>query len=301
VTESLFERYKDALKRGHLAAQKGRVEEAITAYREAGVMAPDRALPHGAIGHVLRRAKRLDEAHAAYTTGIARSADDEAAWRSRAELQEARGRLTDAADDYASLAGVLERGGKLTEASDAARRALELAESRSRRREVERLGALLREQGDADDTVEAMDEALRLKAVDAPPDVLAAAAKAAEPPPPDPAVLRAVADALLDDGDIPGAAERLLTLAALHRQAGRLDAAMDACLTLVAATPADPALQLEIALIQLERGWTQVAGDKLGLLARIAELDGNPVAATAITALAAERGLDPTPRAVPPS
>ena len=35
MTEALYERYKDALRRGHVAAQRGRLEEALDAYGEA--------------------------------------------------------------------------------------------------------------------------------------------------------------------------------------------------------------------------------------------------------------------------
>ena len=45
---SLYERYKDALRRGHVAALRGRNEAAIDAYGEAASIAPDRALPHAA-------------------------------------------------------------------------------------------------------------------------------------------------------------------------------------------------------------------------------------------------------------
>ena len=39
-----FERYKDALRRGHAAAQRGRFDEAIAAFQEAGAIAPDEAM-----------------------------------------------------------------------------------------------------------------------------------------------------------------------------------------------------------------------------------------------------------------
>ena len=45
-SSSLYERYKDALRRGHVAALRGRNDAAIEAYQEAASIAPDRALPH---------------------------------------------------------------------------------------------------------------------------------------------------------------------------------------------------------------------------------------------------------------
>jgi hypothetical protein len=201
---------------------------------------------------------------------------------------------------------------------------------------MERLGGLLRDSGEDRSAVDALDRALRiLEAVDAsagrgagtpaavpaqegvggspvPPEPGTAFEPgpdlAAEPEPgpepeapagPDFAVLRAVADALLDSGDLAGASERLLALAALHRAAGRHDAAMDACLTLLAMTPSDHRLQREIAAIQLDRGWNSVAVEKLHLLARLADLDGDVEARAAIAAFAVERGLEPPPGAVP--
>ena len=38
---SLYERYKDALRRGHVAALRGRNEAAVDAYGEAAEIAPD--------------------------------------------------------------------------------------------------------------------------------------------------------------------------------------------------------------------------------------------------------------------
>ncbi len=320
MSQGLYERYKDALRRGHVAALRGRLDVAEAAYRAAATIAPDRALPYASLGSVLGRLQRPDEALAAYAMALSLAPEDEAALRGRAELQADRGRRAEAANDFETLAGVLERADRLTDAADAARRALELAELRTRRREMERLGRLLRDSGADQSAVDALDRALRiLEAVETPSGAEAdaeragaepaAGARAAvepspdepapepppEPPPPDPAVLRAVADALLDSGDLSGAAERLLALAALHRAAGRHDAAMDACLALLAVTPADHRLQREIAAIQVELGWTGVASEKLHLLARLADLDGDAEARAAIAEFAVERGLKAPP------
>ena len=338
MSQALYEQYKEALRRGHLAALRGRLGAAEAAYRAAAAIAPDRALPYVSLGGVLRRLDRLDEAIAAYGVALSLAPEDEGALRGRAELQADQGRRAEAALDFERLAGVLEGAGRQTDAADAARRALELAESRSRRREMERLGGLLRDSGEDRSAVDALDRALRIleaadasagrsagapaadaapvgveeSAVPAPepgtapePDVDLPAEPGPGPEPeapsvPDLAVLRAVADALLDSGDLAGASERLLALAALHRAAGRHDAAMDACLTLLARTPSDHRLQREIAAIQLDRGWNSVAVEKLRLLARLADLDGDVEARAAIAAFSAERGLEPPPGAVPP-
>lgn len=350
MSQALYERYKDALRRGHVAALREQLEAAEAAYRAAATIAPDRALPHTGLGGVLRRQGRLDEALSAYTAALARAPRDEAALRGRAELHADAGRRADAAHDFEALAAVLEDAGRVTEACDAARRALELAESRSRRHEAERLGALLRERREERPAVDAFDRALQiLEAVevpgpdpgmapgsaptsalvgpansttatsepavaigatgaidvpdDAPPDLVTdrewGSEPAPPPRPPDSAVLRAVADALLDSGDLASARERFLALATLHRAAGRHDAAMDACLALLAATPSDYRLQLEIASIQLDLGWAGAASEKLRLLARLADLDGDAEARQAIAALALDGGLEPARPAAP--
>ncbi len=45
MSGSLYEGYKEALRRGHVAAVRGRLDVALAAYREASRIAPDRALP----------------------------------------------------------------------------------------------------------------------------------------------------------------------------------------------------------------------------------------------------------------
>jgi len=314
MSEALYEQYKEALRRGHVAALRGRLDVAEAAYRAAAAIAPDRALPYASLGGVLRRQNRPADALAAYGAALARAPEDEGALRGRAELNAGTGRRSEAAADYEALSRVAERAGRLTDACDAARRALELAESRSRRRELERLEGMLRAPGEDRSAVDALDQALRiLEAAEAP----RAGSEVPEPPvepeagggepagsipedapadeprtasPPDPEVLRAVADALLGSGDIGGAADRYLALAALHRAAGRPDAAMDACLALLTVAPSDHRLQLAIAAIQKDQGWSEPAAEKLRLLARLAELDDDAEARAAVAAFSATPG-----------
>ena len=49
MSDALYERYKEALRRGHVAALRGRDAAALEAYSEAARLAPDRALP--LVGH----------------------------------------------------------------------------------------------------------------------------------------------------------------------------------------------------------------------------------------------------------
>ena len=67
----LYERYKDALKRGHVASLRGRLEESLKAYAEAAAIAPERSTPHTSAGTALMRRKR--PADAALVWGVDRS------------------------------------------------------------------------------------------------------------------------------------------------------------------------------------------------------------------------------------
>jgi tetratricopeptide (TPR) repeat protein len=145
VSQSLYENYKDALRRGHVAALRGKLDLAVAAYGEAAEIAPDRALPHASIGGILMRTGRAAEAADAYERALVLGPRDEPSLRGRADAMIALGRPFDAADALDRLSSVLEAGGRLPEACDAARRALELAESKDRRRHVGALVGRLRQ------------------------------------------------------------------------------------------------------------------------------------------------------------
>ena len=160
--EGLYERYKDALKKGHVAALKGRLDEALDAYAEASRIAPERSTPHTAAGTALLRRKRPADALAYYEAAARLAPRDEAALLGRAQALVALDRRADAADAYDALAEVRARSGKLADAVDAARRALELAEGRERRRTLERLIGRLRGSGIDASGRAALDRALRV-------------------------------------------------------------------------------------------------------------------------------------------
>ena len=142
--DPLFERYKDALRRGHLATLRGRLNRALAAYTEAAAIAPDRALPHVSQGGVLRRLEREEEALMAYGRAIERAPSDVDALAGRAEVLLALDRRVAAAEAFVVLSEVHEREGRSTAAGEAARRALGAAESRERRGAVERLVGRIR-------------------------------------------------------------------------------------------------------------------------------------------------------------
>lgn len=312
MSQILYEQYKDALRRGHIAALRGRLDLAVAAYEVAAAIAPDRALPHASLGAVLARLGRIDAAEAAYAAALQRAPGDETALRGRAEMRAEHGNRLDSARDFEILAEELERGGRTVDACDAARRALELAESRTRRRTVERLAALLREQ-DADP---AAAEALRLAmqllepvrvetrqaaadtdeigpaaVADDAEALLIAAEPVAEDHHLDAVATLLQAEAQLDANDLGGARTTLLALASHQRAMGRLDAALDACFVLMAIDPNDTELQLEVTANQLARGWSSLASEKVRLLTRLAELDEDEAAAGAVAIFVIQHGL----------
>lgn len=308
MTGTLYEGYKDALRRGHLAALRGRLETAVAAYREASRMAPDRALPYVGLGGVLALLGRPDEALAAYAAALGRAPADEGALRGRADVQAETGRRADAAATLDRLAAVLEGQGRLAEASDAARRALELAESRGRRRGFVALVARLRQASGDPAAAEALERALSVLEVDpsmapgpaAVPDVEAgsgqpgAAVAPAQPalPPSDPGALTLAVEAAIDSGDVDETRRTAVVAAAGHRSLGQLHAAMDACYEALAIAPADPEIHLALAEIYLDRGWRTLSADKLVLLGRLIELTGDSAARARLCAMVAARFAD---------
>jgi len=474
--KALFERYKEALRRGHVAALEGDHDLAITAYEEAASLAPDRAVPHASLGAVLRSLGRNHDALAAFDRALRRSPSHESALAGRATILARLGHAEEAAGAFSALGAALEREGRWAEASDAARQALELADSEDRRSSLaaisvrlgylhgdeavaaalERASAVLRERppalGEAvsegpgrdgsaapagsailEDSVDPgappvaaggvefvptstpslgaepsqapdlglnadaadrsalalpddIDEASRgarlswveelsrtlgsagneafpatdqpteasfdTGATDSPSPSEEARADAAVPAasnPPDEAspldeaspalrnpvlvnpalaigpmagptplrptaattpwagalagqagladaiALTAEAERRLDRGDVEGAHARFLAAAATHRAGGRVEAALDAYYPVLAGAPADGDLHLALAQLYLERGWRSLAVDKLALLGRLADLDGNAAMKRQLCGIIAER-LSSEPR-----
>src|SRR5262245_66190039 len=105
---------------------------------------------------------RPAEALDSYGRALAISPRDEQALRGRAELLAAAGRRVEAADLLDRLAAVLDGSGRLADASDAERRALELAESRERRRQVEVYAERLRASAGDEKAARALAQVLRV-------------------------------------------------------------------------------------------------------------------------------------------
>ncbi len=160
--EALYERYKDALKRGHVAALRGKIDEALAAYAEAARIAPERSTPLAASGTALLRRRRPGDALRYYELALRVSPRDEAALLGRAQALAALDRRADAADAFDQVAELRAAGGKLGDAVDAARRGLELAEGRVRRRTLERLIERLRASEPGEPGRLALERALRV-------------------------------------------------------------------------------------------------------------------------------------------
>ena len=302
MSEALYEQYKEALRQGHMAALRGRLDAAAAAYRNAARIAPDRSLPYVGLGGVLTRLGRSDDALAAYTAALERAPTDEGAMRGRADVLATIGRRSEAAETLDRLAANLERDGRIADACDVARRSLELAESRGRRELVEGLVARLRDAtGDAS-AAEALERALGVletvpgvsprAATDATDDVAADPdGKSAPPEPvapkPDPTLLTLAVEEALEAGDLDEARRRALVAAIGHRAVGQFHAAMDACYQALAILPSDPDIHLLLAELYLDRGWRGPAADKLVLLGRLAQLTGDGATRARLCYLAA--------------
>jgi tetratricopeptide (TPR) repeat protein len=420
VSGTLFEQYKAALRRGHLATIAGRLDEGLEAYREAARLVPDRSLPLASLGTVLHRLDRWPEAAEAFEQALQLTPDDEATLRARAGARDERGLRSGAASDLERLAFVLDVAGRSADAAEAAMRAADLEPSPARDALAARLAATAAQRGDGagagtstrrpglppslepgeseldaevaidedaplggqphgapgevdedgspllsrtafddlpyapegeegagegasagasaamaamaaiadDDTAEAAfpgitEERLQdaMAALDAPPagdsgtggevggdgehqgnwpgiDLPSPPPPPLVGPPPEPEQLLAEADAALAAGDTAAARDLMLTAARVHREAGRLDAALEICLQLLGAAPGDPQVHLAIANLQLDRGWTGVATEKIELLVRLTSLTGDTQAEADVHGLASERLRDdPVPSA----
>ena len=265
MTEA-FERYKEALKAGHVALLRNRLDEALGRYRLAAEIADHRALPHVSIGEVLLRMRRVDEALAAFATALGRDPADESALEGRARALVEAGRRGEAADAFERLAEIQAAHDRPADALATLRRALDLSDTaRRRRREAELAGA-------------------------------ASPRPEVAPEPPRRAPL-AEGDALLEEaeraiaaGDRDAALTGWLAAASRYIAEARTDAALDACQRAIGVAPGSAATHLTLAAIYLERGWRDRGTEKLLLLDRLLTLDDDEAPRTELAALAGRYG-----------
>jgi Tfp pilus assembly protein PilF len=323
MTETLFERYKEALRTGHVAVLRGRLEDAATAYREAISIAADRAVPRTALGRVLLRLGDPGGALEAFDGALVLEPDDDASLLGRAQALVVLRRTADAALAYDHLAGARTTIGRLAAAAEAARRALAIEPSDERRERhgslADELRATARPAFDdapaAPASTEPADPELpEMLGVDGAPAAPASTEPADPELPemlgvddaptstpearPDPEALVVELEEAAARGDVEGAAAAALAAARGHRDEGRVAAAFDACLQGIGVRPGDVALHLMLADLAVDRGWTDQAGEAYRQLLRLADLDGDAAAAALVRQTAADR-LPDDPRFAP--
>jgi tetratricopeptide (TPR) repeat protein len=123
MTEPVFERYKEALKLGHVATFKGKPKEALQHYQEAARLAGHRPLPFINIGSVLLQLSRPQEAIAAYDEALRRAPDDRQALSGKAAALLAAGKRGDAAALLQHIAELEAEESRLRAEADATARA----------------------------------------------------------------------------------------------------------------------------------------------------------------------------------
>jgi tetratricopeptide (TPR) repeat protein len=226
MADPVFERYKEALKKGHVAVFKGRPKEALGHYQEAAKLAGHRPLPFASMGSVLLQMGRHQESIAAYEEALRRSPDD--------------------AQSLSGLASALTAAGRHADADEVLKRvAVVEAEESRQRAEAE---AAARAEGP---------ERLMIAAEDA--------RRANEP--------RAAIDAYV-------------SAASSYQQLGQLDAALDACQRALAVSQGAPTVHLQMARVYFQRGWTQLATERMLLLDRMLTLEEDPLVREALRELA---------------
>jgi tetratricopeptide (TPR) repeat protein len=322
--EALYERYKDALKRGHVAALHGHLEDALDAYAQASSIAPDRPTAHTSAATALLRARRPAEALHHFDLALRLAPRDEAALLGRAQSLAELGRRPEAADAFDALAEARAAGGVLADAVDAARRGLELAEGRDRRRTLERLITRLRSSEPGEPGRLALERALRIlegsAMTAATPSASGGEARPGEEPASGsdprgvdaaetgepPARVRSVLDRDLNpdvsldeltrraeialDEHPADAVERMLDLAAADLRLGHASAAMDACYAALSLAPDHVGLHLALVQLYEEQGWSALVTEKLDLLDRLTALGEDEEDIALVAAARAGRG-----------
>lgn len=279
MTDDLFDQYRDALRRGHVAAARGQLEAAAAAYSEAISLARDRPVAHAGLGAIHLRSGDLRAGLREFDLALARAPRDATSLAGRAEALTGLGRRAEAAETLDRLSAVHEAAGRAREALDVARRALALAEGKARRRQVERLT----EHVEGPSGAAAVGRELTGHGTEAPAaglDPSALPVSLAAAPEPTVPILdgderMAKAEDAFGRGDLELARHEALVAAEAFRAQGQQAAAIDACYLALTVAPDDPALHLVLVGLYLERGWRSRAADKLLLLGRLAELDGD--------------------------
>jgi tetratricopeptide (TPR) repeat protein len=281
MSGSVVERYRDALRRGHVAALRGRYEDAVACYREAGALITDRAAPFLGAGRAELAAGRPAEARAAFDEGLARDPLDEGSLRGRARALTELGRLTEAAATFDRLAAIAIETGRIPDALAALEDARELEDTASRRRLRARLMAPAR----TDSGPRATDVPQEGRPI---PSVPVAAGGPRTGPDRDRADRMALhVEAASAAGDVTA----LVRGARAFLEVDLLSAALDACFEALSIAPTDPEIHRTLALLYRRRGWDVAARMKLRVLDRYLGILDEPVGLDVLM-LAAEASSD---------
>ena len=333
MTEALFDRYREALRAGHVAVMRGRLEAAAAWYREAAALANDRVVPRTSLGSVELRLGQPAEALESFEAALALIPADDAALLGRAQALVVLDRPDDAAATFDELADARRVAGKLNEACEALRRALEIQPTKERRERYRDLTEELRRVAGEAEAARALalapvpldQEPEATAPVEAPADAApaeesdAAPAEVANESPDAAAAPGAGGGALMVDfvapfvdgdplalaaeeaaarGDRQGAVAAAMAAARAYRAAGHPVAALDVCVGALGVGPGDVGLHLLIAELALERGASGFAGDTYRGLVHLVEIEGDVAGRERILAAAREAFPD-DPRFAP--
>ena len=308
MSEALYERYKDALRRGTAASLRGRFDEAIAAYAEAASIAPDRAMPQASLAGVLARTGRISEALAAYEVALSGSprtrrrcaagrrclpSRDGASTPPRRSIDSRPCSIATGACSRPPMPLVAPWTGRVTRpprgrgrvrdpppggrrrpgvrgAQPGARHARRPRDGRRRRRPH---------------AYRRRHRVVQVRRTEARPSPLGDVGGGR----PD----RGGGDRL-DGGDQDEARRCYLEAAAAQRSIGNLHAAMDSRYQALAVSPAAGDVHLSLTELYLDRGWRTPAADKLVLLGRLVELAGDDLTRPRLCTMAADRFPDDT-------
>jgi tetratricopeptide (TPR) repeat protein len=286
----LFEEYKEALKKGHVAVLRGELDDAITSYKVAARIAPDRPLPYSSLGGVLLRLGRTAEAVEAYEEATRRGPTDETALGGQADALLAEGRRAEAAELLDRLARIQVEKGR--QAEGLATRGLARAVRAAGGIAEPDTGEVPTADGAQAGTAASDGSRPTAEADGAPADTTptgetaGATASEAEAPhapetepqpptpqaPPTPDELVGNAEEARMEGRMEDAVTAYVLAASGYREAAALDAGLDACHEALTLAPGSPDVHLTMADLYFDRGWQERAADKLVLLDRLLQL-----------------------------
>jgi len=263
VSTNPYERYRDAMRTGHLAALHGAHARAVGAYREAAGLLPDRAAPHVGIGKSELAAGRAVEALAAFEAAVSRAPRDTGALDGAARALADLDHGDDAADLLDGLAAIYVEHDQHVDAVATVERAIELGGSPWRRALLERLGGEQPEPGMHLSWLGAL--------ASADGDTTTGSGAPEKTARPDTGDVREIAERL-EAASANGDIARLVAGARDLARAGRLRAAADACHDALMVAPEDPDVHRTLAAIYRRRGWQRAARAKLRIVERYQRL-----------------------------